>query len=298
VATISKPTLVDILLILLIAIIWASAFVSIKILVGEMGPVWAAAARVFVGFLVLLPFAVFKFGKLSISANTMCLIAVVACLNMVIPFILISWSLTNIDTGISALLLGTTPFMAMILGHFITQDERINIYSIFAVICGLTGIGLVVGVDTMRGISSVSFFSQLAIILSGFCYVCAGFVMRKIDMEALTFTAIALGTGSAMLLSLAFIFEGAPNLSLQTNTWLTLLWLGGFPTGLAYLLRFHLVKKVGVSIFAVGMNTIPVFGIIFGAIILGETVELTTLIALFLVLCGLFIARLGVARKA
>lgn len=263
-----------------------------------MGPMWAAASRVFMGFFVLLPFAIFKLRKLSINTATLFSITLVACLNMVIPFILISWSLTHIDTGISALLLGTTPFIAMVMGHFLTEDERINAYSILAVICGMTGIGLVVGVDAISGISSVSILAQLAIILAGFCYVSAGYIMRKIDMAPLQFTSLALGVGSLFLVSLAFMVEGVPKLNLQQHTWLALLWLGAFPTGLAYLLRFYLVKRVGVSVFAVGMNTIPVFGIIFGAIILGETVEETTLIALFLVLCGLYIARQGAARKS
>jgi len=291
VSSISKPTPVDILLILLVAIIWASAFVSIKVLLGEMGPIWAAASRVTFGFLVVLPFALIKPGKFGLTPGTLIPIVIVACLNMVIPFILISWSLTHIDTGISALLLGTTPFIAMVMGHFITQDERITIYSILAVICGMTGIGLVVGADAIKGISTTSILAQLAIIAAGFCYVCAGFIMRKIDMEPIPFTGLALAAGSAFLLAIAFWVEGAPKLDLKQETWIALLWLGTFPTGLAYLVRFYLIRKVGVSIFAVGMNTIPVFGIIFGAIILGETVELTTLVALFLVLCGLYIAR-------
>jgi len=77
---------------------------------------------------------------------------------------------------------------------------------------------------------------------------------------------------------------------------LALLWLGLFPTGLAYILRFYLVRKVGVSTFAIGMNTIPVFGIIFGAILLDEAVEVKTIIALGLVISGLFIARFGMPK--
>lgn len=298
VSAISKPTPVDIMLILLIAIIWASAFVSIKLLVGEMGPLWAAASRVTVGFLAVLPFLFYTVRKVNITPAKLLPIGAVAMLNMVIPFILISWSLTHIDTGISALLLGTTPFIAMVMGHFITHDERITIYSILAVICGLTGISLVVGTDAIRGISTVSILAQLGIIGAGFCYVSAGFIMRKIDMDAIPFTGLALGIGALILMLIAFLGEGVPKIDLKYETWIALIWLGTFPTGLAYLLRYYLVRKVGVSIFAVGMNTIPVFGIIFGAIILGETVELTTLIALFLVVCGLFIARLGAVRNA
>ena len=291
---ITRAGRVDISLLILTALIWASAFAAIKFALEDMGPVWTAASRVSIGFLALVPFALFTRSGFKICKQELGMTVIIAMLITVIPFVLISWGLQYIDSGITALLMGTTPFMAMILGHFFTQDESINRYKLLAVAVGMTGILIIVGPDAISNLGSTSFIAQVAIIGAGFCYVSGGILIRKVDMKPIPFTTLALGIGAFALLMLALIFEGIPQQIPGSKAILALLWLGFFPTGLAYILRFYLVRKVGVSTFAIGMNTIPVFGIIFGAILLNEAVEVKTMIALGLVISGLFIARLGV----
>ena len=115
-------------------------------------------------------------------------------------------------------------------------------------------------------------------------------------MKPIPFTTITLGMGAFMLILLALCFEGLPDKLPGVKASVALLWLGLFPTGLAYVLRFYLVRRVGGSTFAIAMNTIPVFGIILGAILLNEKIKLTTIIALCLVISGLFVARLGAPK--
>lgn len=287
---------VDIALLILTALIWASAFAAIKFALEDLGPLWTAASRVAIGFLALIPFAMLEKSKLRISRQELLITIVIALLITVIPFILISWGLQFIDSGISALLLGTTPFAAMILGHFFTRDEPINRYKLMAVCVGMTGILTIVGPDAVRNLGSTSFLAQMAIMGAGVCYVSGGIMIRNVDMKPIPFTTLALGIGAFFLILLAILFEGIPTQIPGARASLALLWLGLFPTGLAYVLRFYLVRRVGVSTFAIGMNTIPVFGIIFGAILLNETIELKTIIALCLVISGLFIARLGMPK--
>ncbi len=293
ISTISRPGGADLALLALAAIIWASAFSAIKVAVYDVGPVWTAALRVTIGFLALLPIAMWKGIQWPAARSPWTMIVVIAALNMVIPFALISWGLQEVESGIAALLMGTTPFMAMVLGHFFTSDEKINLYKVFGVILGLCGILVVVGPSMVLGLGSAKFSSQVAIICGAWCYVIAGFIMRRVDMKPLDFTVIALGAGSVMLILSALVMEGVPDQLPANRIMLALLWLGVFPTGFTYLLRFYLVKKVGVGTFALAMNTIPVFGIIFGSVFLGEAVTIETMIALSLVIGGLLVARLG-----
>ncbi len=293
---ISRAGRLDIALLILTALIWASAFAAIKFALEDLGPVWTAASRVTIGFVALLPFAFFGKSGFGVSRKSLGMIFIIAMLITVIPFVMISWGLQYIESGITALLMGTTPFMAMILGHFFTSDESINRYKLLAVVVGMIGILTIVGPDAVANLGSNSFVAQLAIIGAGFCYVSGGILIRKVDMKPIPFTALALGMGAVCLIVLAIMFEGVPDKFPGLNASLALLWLGFFPTGLAYILRFYLVRKVGVSTFAIGMNTIPVFGIIFGAILLNEAVEIKTIIALCLVVSGLFIARLGTPK--
>lgn len=294
---ISRAGRLDITLLILTALIWASAFAAIKMALVDLGPVWTAASRVAIGFLALLPFAIFSKDSFHVSRNTIGIIIITSLLITVIPFMLISWGLQFIEAGVSALLLGTTPFMAMIMGHFFTKDESINRYKLLAVAIGMMGILFVVGPNAVVNLGSTYFIAQIAIISAGFCYVSGGILIRTIDMKPIPFTTIALGVGAAFLIMIALAVEGVPTALPGMRASLALVWLGLFPTGLAYILRFYLVRKVGVSTFAIGMNTIPVFGIIFGAILLDEVIEIQTVIALCLVICGLFVARLGTPKR-
>lgn len=288
---ISKPTTKDYLLLLLVSVIWGSAFSSIKVVVGETGALWAAALRVGIGFLFVVPFLLVIKKRTRISVEMMKSIVFVAMLNMVIPFILISWALHHIDAGIGSLLLATTPFIAMIIGHFTTTDERITGGRVVAVCLAMFGIAVLVGPDAVAGVGSSQLLAQLAIVLAGACYVTAGFAMRRIDADPVTFTASALFAGSVVLISIAYLFAGPVNLSLSREAAINLIWLGVVPTGLAYLLRFWLVRRLGVSMFALAMNAVPIFGIMIGALYLGEVIHWTTLVALGFVLAGLAVAR-------
>jgi len=295
---ITKPTLKDIALLLGIAVIWGSAFSSIKVLVAETGALWGAALRVFVGFLVVLPFLLLVKKGNKLDQRQIIGIAFVSLLNMVIPFILISWALKHIDAGVGSLLLGVTPFIAMIIGHFTTRDERITKWRALAVLFAMTGISILVGPQAFLGLGSSAFLAQLAIVASGACYVIAGFVMRRIDVDPVLFTVSALGAGAVMLITVAFVGAGAPILQLSSKAWVNLIWLGTAPTGLAYLMRYWLVRRLGVSTFALAMNAVPIFGILIGALYLGEVIHWTTLLALAFVLCGLIIARKAAPKPA
>jgi drug/metabolite transporter (DMT)-like permease len=77
---------------------------------------------------------------------------------------------------------------------------------------------------------------------------------------------------------------------LSTPAVAALIYLGLFPTGIAYILRFHLIRTIGYSRFALTINLIPVFGVTLGIVLLGEPLSLNVGIALALVLCGLYIA--------
>ena len=295
---ISKPGPTDLFLLVFIAVIWGSAFTAIKLVVGDLGTFWAAAARVIIGFLSVLVCVPFFAKRVSVSQKTFGLIGLVAMLNMVIPFIMISWAMNHVEAGVGALLLGTTPIIAMVMGHFLTQDERINSGRVLAVCLAISGIVVLVGRETLAGLGAVTILAQVAIVSAGACYVSAGFVMRRIDMDPVAFTAIALGIGSAILGALAFAVAGRPNLDLSAEVVYALLWLGAVPTGLAYMLRFWLVRRVGVSTFALAMNTVPVFGILIGALYLGEVIRISTVLALLLVLAGLGVARYATPEQA
>ncbi len=122
--------------------------------------------------------------------------------------------------------------------------------------------------------------------------------IRKINIPPISLVCLAFGAGLVQLCIAATFLEGAPKLNLSSITFMALIYLGIIPTALGQVFRFSLIKKVGYSVFALALNLIPVFGIVLGALILGEIITLRTFLALALVLAGLLISQLGDRNKA
>ena len=296
-SAISKPTPVDYLMMGLTALVWASAFIAIKVVVPETGALWLATWRVLIGFLVLLPYALYRGFIWPKGSKIWWLIAITALFNVVIPFFLISWAEQTIDAGVASLLMGTGPFLALLGSHFSTTDDRITLPKALAVVLGFSGVLVIVGVDAVNDLGGATMLSQLAAICGAMSYVVAGLLIRKIDIPPIRLGCLVLGMGTVFLLVLATLFDGAPTMNLTPIALGSLIYLGLIPTGLGQILRFTLIKKVGYAAFSLSLNLIPVFGVSMGALLLGEVITIRTFIALILVLTGLFASRLKFGGK-
>ena len=290
--TIRKPTPLDLSTLLFLTIVWASAFIAIKVAVPHIGAVWLATSRVVIAFLVLLPWTFYRGAVLPRSARSWGLIVIISLLNVTMPFLLISWAELSISAGITSLLLGTGPLLSLILSHLATHDDKITRFKLIGITFGFAGIALVVGRDVFSNWNPATFLAQLAVLGASLCYATSGVMVRKVtDLPPTRMATLILGLSSLELLALG-AWHGLPDFaSLPNNGWVSLIYLGLLATGIATILRYRLIRTIGASYFSLGMNLIPVFGVILGALLLHEHVAWTTWIALVLILTGLFIAR-------
>lgn len=294
--TIRQATAADLGLLVLISVIWASAFVAIKVAVPEVGPLWLAAIRVAIGCLAVLPFALNAGIELPKAPMVLGLVIGMSLLNVVIPFFLIAWAELTIDAGVTSLLMGVGPILAVVAGHYFTQDDRINRWKLAAVAFGFCGVIVLVGGDALSQLGGRNTLAQLAALGGALCYVTAGTLIRKIPIGSVRLAFLALAIGSAVLVPAALLVDGIPTAPSMSTT-SALIYLGLVPTGIAYVMRFYLINAVGYSTFSLSVNMIPIFGVLLGAIILAETPSPQTGLALALVVIGLLFARRG-GRKA
>ena len=175
---IRKPTAIDYILIFALVIIWASAFLAIKVVVPESGPLWLATIRVLIGFAVLLPWAMWRGFVWPADARQWRILIWVAILNVATPFFLISWAKLTIDAGIASLLMGVGPLFALIASHFFTDDDKFTPLKLVAVLIGFSGI-MLVGADAIMGLGQ-NLPSQLAALGGCACYVASGILIRKL----------------------------------------------------------------------------------------------------------------------
>lgn len=292
-AGIRKPTAGDLFAMVLTAFLLASAFIAIKVAVVETGPIWIAAIRVALGFVVVLPYALWRGLAWPVSAGQWTLVVLMAQLNMTIPFFLIGWSQQWLDAGVVALLMGTGPFLALIGSHFLTEDDRMSRRKVVSVLLGFTGILFVVGPSAAAGLGQSPLAAQMAALAASLSYVLAGLTIRRIDMPLGRLAALGLGVGTATLLPLAFLFGGPMPVDISGTAALALVYLGLAPSGIAYILRFHLIRTIGYTRFAMAINLVPVFGIFLGVVLLGEPLSISIAAALAFVVAGLVVANSG-----
>ena len=288
---IRKPTFIDLSLLVLVALIWASAFLAIKVAVREVGPVWLVAIRVTIGFAAILPWIAWRGIVLPNSARQWLMTLVITVLSVIAPFFLISWAELTIDAGVTSLLMGMGPFMAMFFSHLTSDDDRMNAYKIVAVIFGFAGVVTVIGPSAFDSLGD-QLLAQGAALGGSFCYAVSGIFLRKIDgIPPTRFSGLILALASLTLLPYAFTLPHPDWSELSGEAIFSIIYLGVFSTALGYILRYHLVRTIGQSYFALGLNLIPIFGVSLGALVLGEPITVTLLVALALVVTGLFFAQ-------
>lgn len=291
-STIVRAGPVDIALLVAVALIWASAFVAVDIAVPETGPLWLPAIRVLIGSAMLAPFAIRGGLVMPQSARMWALVIVMATLNIVVPFFLLSWSQLTIDAGMAAVLTGMGPVLAIVGNHFTTHDDKINGAKLTALVLCFSGVLTLVGFSVLGNLGGTFVLAQLATLGAALCYATASLVIRHIDVPSVPLAFLSLVIGSVMLLPAAWIIDGPPPAP-SPEAWTAIIYLGLLPTGLAAAMRVYLIRRIGHSMFALSIYMIPPFGVVLAFLILGEPITAKLGIALALILCGLYFAQRG-----
>ena len=288
---IRRATPLDLSTLAFVAMLWALAFVAIKVVVPALGAPGVAFARSAIGFLVLLPFVMSGGIEWPRGRAQWLLVGWMALLNITVPFVAISWAETTIDAGVTSLLMGVGPLLAMVGAHYFNDGDRMSAKRLLGVLMGFSGIVLLVGLEAVAGLGD-ALAAQGAALGASMCYVVAGLLVRRIDVEPLSLSVLALAIAALSLLPV-FLVVGPGEAPVTMEIVAVTLFLGIFPTGLAYILRFRLIRRIGYATFALGVNLIPVFGVALGVALLGEPLTPSLLAALALVVGGLLVARSG-----
>ncbi len=283
---------------ILLGAIWGASFIGVEVALRGFEPLTIAALRITLAAIALLAIARLRGEALPRGAGTWALLAATGALSSAVPFYLIGWGQQHIDSSLSAILMGTSPLAALVLAHFATPDERINATRLCGVALGFGGILALVGVDALQGMSA-SLLGQLAVMLASVCYVTSALLARRLQgVTALSASALVLAITACYLLPVALWLQPPAGYAPRADAWGALLFLGLVPTALAYLLRFQLIASAGVTFMAQVAYLIPLFGVLWGWLLLGEQPGERAWLALALILGGIYLARRGGVGRA
>ena len=291
-----EPKIIDYVLLIFLALIWASAFFNIKIATYSYGPVTIAFLRVFFGAIPVLLLCLYKNIKIEAFSKDWHWFAMIGFINLVAPFFLIAYGVKSVQSNLAAILMSTTPLSSTILGHFFTKYEKFNFIKTFGILIGFSGIIYLFSDDLL--INDSNFISALLILLGSTCYVVGGVLTLKISKKKNeNVTGSILIWAVIILIPLMCFIEKPWTLSPSIDSTISVIYLGVVSTGLAWLLRFRILKNNGLIFQSQVSYLIPIFGMILSYIFLKEMITPKILVSLVAVAVGLYFVRKSKTSK-
>ena len=285
-----QPKLLDYLLLILLALIWASAFFNIKIATYSFGPITIAFLRVFFGAIPVLLLCYYKKIKIEAFSKDWYWFAMIGFINLVAPFFLIAYGVQSVQSNLAAILMSTTPLSSTVLGHFYTKNEKFNFIKTIGILIGFSGI-LYLFSDNIL-INENNFFSAILILLGSTCYVIGGVLTLKISKKKNeNVTGSILVWAVLILIPIVSIVEQPWNVSPRLDSTISVIYLGLVSTGIAWLLRFRILVNNGLIFQSQVSYLIPIFGTILSYIFLKELITFKVLISLIAVSIGIYFVR-------
>ena len=295
------PNTFDYILLFVLALIWSSAFFNIKIATYSYGPVMISFLRIFFGAIPVVALCLYKKIKIEAFSKDWYWFAAIGIINLVIPFFLIAYGIQKVQSNLAAILMATTPLSATVLAHFFTINEKINFIKILGVLVGFSGIFFLFSDNIL--INENNFISAVLILIGSTFYVIGGVLTLKVsnkENENVTSSILIWATIFILPISLilgyfnpseALMFKQDLHLSHRLDSTLSVIYLGTIPTGIAWLIRFKILKNNGLVFQAQVAYLIPIFGIILGYIFLNELITSKVLIALIAIILGIYLVK-------
>ena len=281
----------DLGLLVALSAIWGSSFLFIKVGVEELEPAVVVCGRLVVGALVLLPVVIARGGVSGLRAMLVP-IAVLGALNNALPYWLLSFAETRIDSGLAAVIQAAAPIFTVLLAIRIDPSQRVTGLRLVGVGLGFVGVALLVGVQ-----EGGELLGALAVVGTALCYAVsvlyAGRAIRS--FSPLDVSIGQLSVGALLTLPAALLQWPAETPSAKVVG--AVLVLGVLGTGVAYLLYFALIVRAGASRAILVTYLVPAFALVYGSLILDEPVTASALAGLALILGGTTLATGGRIRR-
>jgi drug/metabolite transporter (DMT)-like permease len=266
-----------------LAALWGGSFLFIRVAAPVLGPVVLVELRVLIAGLALLLYAAIRRRKLELRAHWRQYL-IIGALNSALPFVLISTAELRFTASFAAILNATSPLFGAIIAAVWLKD-RLTVGKIGGLILGILGVAVLVGWSPIS-LSTDVILSIGASLLGAASYGVAS-VYTKAHASAAPPFGMAVGSQlGASLLLLPLVPAAPPTSTPSASVALCVLLLALGSTALAYLLYFRLIVDIGPARALTVTFITPIFGISWGALILGEQIAFSSMLGCAIILAG------------
>ncbi len=274
-------------LIIILSILWGGSFFFVGVAVKELPSLTIVLCRVALACIILLAVVYLKGERMPSSLAVWGGFIVMGALNNLIPFSLIVWGQTHIESGLASILNGTTPIFSVVLAHFLTKEERLTTNRISGVLLGWVGVIVLIGISSLRSFG-IEVFGQIAVLGAAFSYACAAIYGRRFKGFSPLVIATGMLCGSTLMMTPMALFIDQPwNLSPGIFTITAIFGLAAISTSLAYIIYFKVLCTAGPTNLLLVTFLIPLSAILLGVLFLEERLEWNAFMGMGLIFAGL-----------
>ncbi|MEP2715806.1 DMT family transporter [Pseudophaeobacter sp.] len=278
------------LLLAALALVWGGSFFFAEIALRELPPLTITLFRVALALPVLFLVVRLKGIAIPRGAKIWSAYLGMGALNNAIPFSLIFWGQTQIESGLASILNGTTAMFGAVVAGGLLKDEPLTTQKLIGAALGFLGVAVIMGPAALTSLDPRN-LAQLAVLAAAFSYALAS-VWGKLFLSGQPPLMNALGmvAGSTVLmLPIVFYVEGVPRIDLSVEVWGALIGIAVLSTALAYLMYFDILRRAGSANLMLVTLLIPPVAVGLGAGFLGEQLSREAFLGFLVIGLGLVV---------
>jgi drug/metabolite transporter (DMT)-like permease len=285
-----KVSLSNWLLLMFLVMLWGTSFMFISLSVRTIDPLTVVFARVAIGALLLTLIVYARGKRLPFGLKNWLAFVLMGIMGNVLPFFLITWGQLSINSGIAGMIMAVMPLITMLLAHYFVDGENLNRYKIIGFMLGLSGIILLLGPVFEGGGPAV--LGGIAVFIAATCYAINTILVMRLPKFSPVVGAAGVMIAASLIMLPIWLLKAPPlTSSVSTLSTIAVIWLGIGPTAIATLVLFAVIERAGPTFLSTINYMIPVVAFFAGALILSEPFELSSLLALSIILAGIALTR-------
>lgn len=287
-----QGTLAWALLLALVAM-WGSSFLFIKLGVAAVPPATLVAARLAIGALILLAVMRWKGLRLPPPGPMWGRYLVLGLVGNAIPFYLITWGQTVVDSALAGILMAVMPLATMVLAHLLVHGERMTAGRVIGFLGGFLGIVVLMAGRGAGGHAPVPLVYPLAVLCGALCYAANSVLTRLLARgDVLVASAATLLVATVAAVPVALYTDRPWTLQPDATALAAIVWLGVGPTAVATLCYFRLIGLAGPTFMSLVNYLSPPVAVFLGVYLLGERPHYSAYVGLALILAGIAVSQL------
>jgi len=291
------------LMLVFLGVIWGASFMFMTVALGGVGPLVLAATRITLGAVFLL-IILYGMGKRLPSLRgengpmIWAFALAMAVFSNAVPFFLLGWGQQVVASGFAGVCMAIVPLFILPLAHWLVPGEQMSLRRLIGFMMGTLGVVVLIGPAAFDSTGKdMELLAKLGFVGAAGCYAIGSIFTRLCpEVDRLALSAAVLALAAVLLIPVALSVEGMPE-NLDSTTLWALIYLGVLPTGIAQIVLVTVIREAGPVFMSLVNYQVPVWSVVFGAVILLEPLPPSLLLGMAMILSGVALSQLGRLKK-